>query len=446
MAHGGRRPAAPARRAGLLPRHVLAAAVAAQPDPEPRPLRGDEHPLAVGRAGRSRWRRPRRGGCGVHGRWGAAVGAHGAGQRDEQPLEQRRPSGAVGQSRPGVPVRARWRRRRWQRRRRSRSSGQPGGLQQQRPGGPGGRPGTELQHELCRGAAAEWLPPERPRGRGRCGAVRYGMLRYGLAPPPPPPGQAYAVRRPGGPAAARVFVWRDCCSVWLGCAHPVGRCTCRPADFRFLPLYSHQLEPAHGRHKSTRTPFIFAPCLTQPPPPPAPSLGPPPAEGGLLFTWGGDFAVNGGEAWEPAGGPLKRDSHKGCLGTGDKAGRLVPTLVRGELEGKRVVQVRGGWVSAESRAGRGLEESWMGWGVGPGVGSGRSRRGRAIVPRQHMPMGMCNATCPAHAYACPTMCALAFSNLQLCPAPGQHTHAHARSHVPRTRLARPPCRLHAGGA
>jgi hypothetical protein len=105
--------------------------------------------------------------------------------------------------------------------------------------------------------------------------------------------------------------------------------------------------------------------------------------GGVLFTWGGDFswaepcdvraAVEAAAASEngvhvdgplgagalgtgqngtgpgvnasaggkvPAGVKIKLDHHKGCLGTGDKEGRLVPTRVRGELEGREVVQVR----------------------------------------------------------------------------------------------------------
>jgi hypothetical protein len=49
--------------------------------------------------------------------------------------------------------------------------------------------------------------------------------------------------------------------------------------------------------------------------------------GGGLFTWGGDFT------WQQRG---KRDHHEGCLGLGDLAGRLVPTMVKGEDDIKQV--------------------------------------------------------------------------------------------------------------
>ena len=48
-------------------------------------------------------------------------------------------------------------------------------------------------------------------------------------------------------------------------------------------------------------------------------------EGGALFTWGGHFT------WvehkkDSAGHNIdKKDHHRGCLGHGDTAGRLVPT-------------------------------------------------------------------------------------------------------------------------
>ncbi|KAF5838269.1 hypothetical protein DUNSADRAFT_3185, partial [Dunaliella salina] len=37
--------------------------------------------------------------------------------------------------------------------------------------------------------------------------------------------------------------------------------------------------------------------------------------------------------------PMKHDHHGGCLGTGDKEGRLLPTRVCGELEEQEVAQV-----------------------------------------------------------------------------------------------------------
>lgn len=51
--------------------------------------------------------------------------------------------------------------------------------------------------------------------------------------------------------------------------------------------------------------------------------------GGGLFTWGGDFT------WQQRG---KRDHHEGCLGLGDLAGRLLPTMVKGEDDIKQVRQ------------------------------------------------------------------------------------------------------------
>jgi hypothetical protein len=56
--------------------------------------------------------------------------------------------------------------------------------------------------------------------------------------------------------------------------------------------------------------------------------------GGGLFTWGGDFT------WQQRG---KRDHHEGCLGLGDLAGRLVPTMVKGEDDIKQV-----GWLQSTS--------------------------------------------------------------------------------------------------
>ena len=42
----------------------------------------------------------------------------------------------------------------------------------------------------------------------------------------------------------------------------------------------------------------------------------------------------------PPASPLRRkEHHAGCLGTGDREGRLLPTRVRGKLEGKEVAQV-----------------------------------------------------------------------------------------------------------
>lgn len=66
----------------------------------------------------------------------------------------------------------------------------------------------------------------------------------------------------------------------------------------------------------------------------------------MLFTWGGDFSWV--EPTDPAakradGAPSpapKRDHHGGCLGTGDKEGRLLPTRIRGDYDKHGAVQVR----------------------------------------------------------------------------------------------------------
>ena len=42
-------------------------------------------------------------------------------------------------------------------------------------------------------------------------------------------------------------------------------------------------------------------------------------EGGMLYTWGG-MAASGGRS------KGARDGHRGCLGVGDTAGRLQPTM------------------------------------------------------------------------------------------------------------------------
>lgn len=49
--------------------------------------------------------------------------------------------------------------------------------------------------------------------------------------------------------------------------------------------------------------------------------------GGAIFTWGGDFRWQAGSQ-QPS---WAKDSHQGCLGVGDLNGRLVPTLVKGEV-------------------------------------------------------------------------------------------------------------------
>ncbi|GFR46259.1 hypothetical protein Agub_g7811 [Astrephomene gubernaculifera] len=71
------------------------------------------------------------------------------------------------------------------------------------------------------------------------------------------------------------------------------------------------------------------------------------AGGGLLYTWGGDSSwTEPAEVATKRGGehvPPKRDHHGGCLGHGDKEGRLVPTRVRGDLDRLGVVQVACGW-------------------------------------------------------------------------------------------------------
>ena len=62
----------------------------------------------------------------------------------------------------------------------------------------------------------------------------------------------------------------------------------------------------------------------------------------MLFTWGGSFSWAEPGPSKGGGSTAKQDHHRGCLGTGDKEGRLLPTRVRGELEGREVVQVRAG--------------------------------------------------------------------------------------------------------
>eukprot|EP00798_Chlamydomonas_sp_ICE-L_P011987 gene11987-15081_t len=77
---------------------------------------------------------------------------------------------------------------------------------------------------------------------------------------------------------------------------------------------------------------------------------------GMLFTWGGDLgwqepgdirgaaqATASGNADKAASLSSKVDHHHGCLGTGDKAGRLLPTRVRGVLERRDVAMVACGW-------------------------------------------------------------------------------------------------------
>ncbi len=61
-----------------------------------------------------------------------------------------------------------------------------------------------------------------------------------------------------------------------------------------------------------------------------------PTPGGMLFTWGG--CSNWSDPGDVRGRSSPGDHHRGCLGTGDKEGRLLPTRVRGELEQKEVVQ------------------------------------------------------------------------------------------------------------
>lgn len=50
-------------------------------------------------------------------------------------------------------------------------------------------------------------------------------------------------------------------------------------------------------------------------------------EGGQLYTWGGAFEETGNTSMPPLspGTPSQKDNHQGCLGHGDKAGRLTPT-------------------------------------------------------------------------------------------------------------------------
>lgn len=60
-----------------------------------------------------------------------------------------------------------------------------------------------------------------------------------------------------------------------------------------------------------------------------------------MYTWGGVFHwVDPGEERraKAAGTAPKKDNNKGCLGVGDKEGRLVPTRVSGDLENREVVQ------------------------------------------------------------------------------------------------------------
>ncbi|MEW5320094.1 MAG: hypothetical protein WDW38_011193 [Sanguina aurantia] len=72
---------------------------------------------------------------------------------------------------------------------------------------------------------------------------------------------------------------------------------------------------------------------------------------GCLFTWGGEFSysspadpsLGGGGGGGGIGAGVKRDHHRGCLGTGDKEGRMLPTRVGGQLASKDVVQVACGW-------------------------------------------------------------------------------------------------------
>ncbi|KAG2441550.1 hypothetical protein HXX76_003171 [Chlamydomonas incerta] len=90
--------------------------------------------------------------------------------------------------------------------------------------------------------------------------------------------------------------------------------------------------------------------------PDASSVGPS-GSGGHLYTWGGDFSWT--EPAEPSKkgaehAAPKRDHHGGCLGHGDKEGRLLPTRVRGDIDKHGVVQVVCGWsmTVALSRDGR----------------------------------------------------------------------------------------------
>ena len=53
--------------------------------------------------------------------------------------------------------------------------------------------------------------------------------------------------------------------------------------------------------------------------PPVPVISSNVQEGGTLYTWGG-MAASGGRA------KAVRDGHRGCLGVGDTAGRLLPTM------------------------------------------------------------------------------------------------------------------------
>ncbi|GAX81426.1 hypothetical protein CEUSTIGMA_g8856.t1 [Chlamydomonas eustigma] len=63
-------------------------------------------------------------------------------------------------------------------------------------------------------------------------------------------------------------------------------------------------------------------------------------DGGGGALSGSNSSVGGGRVVSIGG---KGDNHRGCLGTGDREGRWLPTRVRGELERKEVVQVACGW-------------------------------------------------------------------------------------------------------
>ncbi|PNH11006.1 hypothetical protein TSOC_002191, partial [Tetrabaena socialis] len=90
--------------------------------------------------------------------------------------------------------------------------------------------------------------------------------------------------------------------------------------------------------------------------PDAASSAPDSGSAGALYTWGGDFSWT--EPAEPSkrseGAGPKRDHHSGCLGLGDKDGRLLPTRVRGDIDKHGVAQVACGWsmTIALSRDGR----------------------------------------------------------------------------------------------
>ena len=48
-------------------------------------------------------------------------------------------------------------------------------------------------------------------------------------------------------------------------------------------------------------------------------------EGGQLYTWGGAFEGAAGTAASLSPRTPPKDTHQGCLGHGDKAGRLSPS-------------------------------------------------------------------------------------------------------------------------